>query len=95
MLDEKIEDLPLQKEGEAEETVKEIFDLLGSLEDQEAAKDWVAQCIDDLAGEDNPFVAKGIRFLRREAFKEIEKPEKPKIGEAPETGAPAISEDTE
>ena len=74
LLDEKIEDLPLQKGEDREETVNKVFELLESLEDQEAAKDWVAQSIDMFAGEDDPFIAKAIRFLRIQAFKKAETP---------------------
>lgn len=70
-----MEDLPLQTGEEAEQTVNKIFELLESLEDQEAAKDWVAQCINDLVSTDEPFVVKGIRFLRIRAFEKPEKPE--------------------
>ena len=66
--------------GNDEETKKnidEIFEILESLEDQETAKDWVASSIKDLTEEEYYFVAKGIRFLRPQAFKESEKPERP------------------
>jgi hypothetical protein len=75
LLDEKAENIPLQKQEDAEYNTDAIFDILESLEDpEEAAKDWVARRIDDFASEDAPFIAKGIRFLRKEAFKESEAP---------------------
>ena len=84
LLAEKIENLPLQKEEEVEQTLSEVFELLGSLGDQEAARDWVAENIDIFASEDEPFIVKGIRFLRPRAF---EKPETPTEPHGETTGA--------
>lgn len=67
LLDRKIENLPLEKEKDAKETINEVFGLLESLEDQGAAKDWVAQTIAEFA-DDEPFIVRGIQFVRKEAF---------------------------
>ena len=63
-----------------EDLLNEIFGLIETLENQEAARNWVAESIFDLS-DDDEFIQKGIKFIRPEAFKKAEKPEEREISE--------------
>lgn len=88
LLDERAESIAGARDEVREGEVKELFELLGQLEDQEGAKDWVAETIDDLNVENEPFLREGIRFIRPQVFKQEapEKPETPKEKEEIEPG---------
>jgi hypothetical protein len=78
-LDKEVENLPLQKEEEAEQAVNEIFEILELLEDPETIRDWVIRVSNEF--NENPFVARALRFLRPQAFKRSEVPEGHGVGD--------------